>query len=248
MPSNLQSFLLLLILIAPGFLFTQASAYGRPRYYKEPDLFRQTVSTLIASTVIHTLLLLFLGGIAFTLLRILGPDLSVHDLLKPLPDYPVHELVGYSIILASYSAVSLFLGWRGGLFWQGLRRSEVPDSLERVINRVIGLGGGVEEIPLWWRLIGESYIRRRAEGRETQLKVHLRNGDECTGIIDDLRWVGEKETVFELVLKDVFYVKKDKLDDSASEGRRLPGHRLLLLSSDILWLSRIDLPPVGGPA
>ena len=236
MPSNLQAFLVLLFFIAPGFLFLQAYQYGRARYYREPNLFRQTLSTLIASTVIHTLLLLFLGVVTLAYLAISRASFTVSYLLKPLPNYPANELVSYFIVLASYSAFSLLAGWWSGLRWQRVMTSEVPGRFDRTLGKVFGLGK--EEAPLWWVLIGQMY----AKGIEPQLQVHLRNGDECIGTVDDLRWIGDRDLMFELILRDVSYMMTQKTDTLVLEERKLLNQRLLLLSSDILWLSRIDLP------
>lgn len=233
MPENLQALLILLFFIAPGFLFTHACQCRLPRYYREPNLFHQTITAIVASVLIHALLLLLLlGGLALT--GLVAPSISLAlKFAKPLQDYSNGELV----LVTGYATFSLAAGWYSGLAFQRILIAETP-GFRRFVRLLLGLSK--QEIPLWGVL-----IRDLAEGRSVRLKVHLRNGDECIGNVEHLRWVGEKDVVFELILKDVSYTRAPGMNP-APATRRLPGHHLLLLSGDILWLSRIDIDTLLG--
>jgi len=217
LPSNFQVFLLTLLFIAPGFLFARSYWRDLPRYYEEPNLFHQTVSTIIASTVIHSLLLFLIGGAVLVYTGLKGPNIG--EIFKPLPDYPVGEFITRLLAFVAYSGLSLGLGWFGGSRWQ--RWFPV-------------------EIPIWASLMANL----RARGiKEPQFKVRLRNGEEYTGTLKSFRWVGSKDMIYELILTNVSY---KQVNASSAEERTLLHHRVLLLSSDILWLGCKEVPPQEG--
>ena len=54
---NLESIILLLFFIAPGFVFTRTYTAYRPRYYREAHAFEQFVLAIVGSTIIHAVLL-----------------------------------------------------------------------------------------------------------------------------------------------------------------------------------------------
>lgn len=218
MPADLASFLLLLLFIAPGFLFTRAYWRDWPRYYRDPDLFQQTISAIIASTAIHFLLFLLILIPAFWpephdwILSLFSKLLSVFSTsTTPEPALDPMEMVALSI----YPMLSLGIGWLGGLGWRRLS----PRPL----------------LPWWANLVAEAQTKEQT----TRLRVRLRNGEQYVGTLARFFWVGSKETTYELALTAVLREDPDK---PRSKPVRMPGQTVLLLSSDILWLSRIEPP------
>ncbi len=211
MLTDLPSFLLLLLFIAPGFLFARAYWRDLPRYYRDPNLFQETISAIIASTAIHFLLL-----VPFTLIAAVSPEfrswaiaLLTDPLSKSTPTVSPFNLP----LLAMYPVVSLGVGWLGGLLWR--RRSPPP------------------LLPWWANLVAEA----QARGQTIRLHVRLRNGEQYVGTLERFFWIGSKETTYELALTAVL---RENPDRPQTKPIRLAGQTLLLLSSDILWLSRIQ--------
>lgn len=175
MPTDLQALLVLLLFIAPGFLFTRAYGYGLPRYHREPDAFQQMITSIVASTGIHLLLFAIAAGI----LIIWQPDVSpLSGLTRPLTALAPHELVLLLVSLIIYIGASLFLGWIGGALWQKL---------------------STPALPLWWLLVAEPF----AQGFQPQVTVRLANEQELTGLVGDARWIGSKEVTYELTLRNI---------------------------------------------
>ena len=48
---NLESIVLLLFFIAPGFVFTRTYTAYRPRYFRQPSAFEQFVLAIVSSVV-----------------------------------------------------------------------------------------------------------------------------------------------------------------------------------------------------
>ena len=80
---NLESIILLLIFIAPGFLFTRTYTAYRPRYYRSPAAFEQFVLAIVGSTVIHAglLIVVALGVLLYWLLT--GQPIYMTTALAP---------------------------------------------------------------------------------------------------------------------------------------------------------------------
>jgi len=211
MLTDLPSFLLLLLFIAPGFLFARAYWRDLPRYYRDPNLFQETVLAIIASTAIH-----FLFLVLFTLIAVVSPEFrswTIALLIDPLPTSSPTALPLNLLALAIYPILSLGAGWLGGVWWQ--RRSPPP------------------LLPWWANLVAEAQAREQT----IRLRVRLRNGEQYVGTLERFFWIGSKETTYELALTAVLRESPDK---PQTKPVRLLDQTLLLLSSDILWLSRIQ--------
>lgn len=211
MPTDLSSFLLLLLFIAPGFLFARAYWRDLPRYYTDPNILTQTVSAIIASAAIHFLLL-----IPFALVAAFLPafrEWVVALLIEPLPATTTTAVSPYNLlVMTTYPIFSLLAGWYGGLWWQG--RSSPPR-------------------PWWATLVAEAHARQQ----KVRLRVRLRNGEQYVGSLVGFFWIGSKETTYELTLTAILREFPDKKPGATSI--RLPGQTLLLLSSDILWIAQV---------
>jgi hypothetical protein len=76
----------------------------------------------------------------------------------------------------------------------------------------------------------------------------MRNGEYFEGDLHSMRLVGDEENTVELALRNAFHrttppePKKGKANTSASDLQPLPNQVILLKSSDILWLTRNDIP------
>lgn len=121
MSFDLQGLVLLLLFIAPGFLYSRAYLAARPRYQREPNLFEQTVLAVAGSTAIHAGLI---GGLSLTVLIYAASTRRtplIRQLLfipTTLADAPVPVVATYSLIAAGYITTSLILARRVGA-WLG---------------------------------------------------------------------------------------------------------------------------------
>jgi hypothetical protein len=224
---QLQGLVLLLLFIAPGFIYSRSRLHVQPRYYKEESIFEQLVTTITASTIIHIFLFplasLVLTGFCYRF----GYSLALKDLLQPWSARTVPNLVLNGLGVATYLGCSLALAWYGGV-WAGKRFTR-PDS-----------------IPLWHRMLVEEPEKFAIS--PVWLTVRLCNEEEYTGALSDFVWVGDKENTIEIALEKVVYTKpgtgeeesRPKKAGTSTQKIALPDRRLLLRSSDILWLARID--------
>ncbi|GIK40099.1 MAG: hypothetical protein BroJett011_39320 [Chloroflexota bacterium] len=241
---DLQSIILLLFFVAPGFLFTRTYTAYRPRYYRTPDAFEQVVLAVVGSAIIHGTLLtgIALGLAAFWLVR--GELLSVSDILgppMPIDSYPLPVLAFVILMAILYLAVSLILARRFATFL-GYRTAA---------NR-----------PRWWRFLldedpPEPFLLWHTMLQVEPLKLNLipphlhiqmRNGEYFEGDLHSMRLVGDEENTVELALRNVCHrpssqpSPKSRANLPASDLQPLPNQVILLKSTDILWLTRNDIP------
>jgi len=226
---QLQGLVLLLLFIAPGFVYSRSRLHIRPRYYKEESVFEQIVTTITASTIIHIFLFPLAGLVLMGFCHRFGYSLALKDLLQPWSARTVPNLVLNGLGVATYFGCSLALAWYGGLL--AASRFTRPDS-----------------IPLWHRMLVEE--PEEFEISPVWLTVRLRNGEEYTGALSSCVWVGDKENTIEIALEKVVYTRPEvggdrsrpKKAGTSTQKVELPNRRLLLRSSDILWLARV----IGG--
>ena len=227
---QLQGLVLLLLFIAPGFVYARSRLQVRPRYYKEESIFEQLVTTITASTIIHIFLFPLAGLVLMGFCYRFGYSLALKDLLQPWSARTVPNLVLNGLGVATYFGCSLALAWYGGV-WTA-RRFTRPDS-----------------IPLWHRMLVEEPEKFAIS--PVWLTVRLHNEEEYTGALSSFVWVGDKENTIEIALEKVVYTKleadkeesRPKKAGTSTQKIALPDRRLLLRSSDILWLARIDESP-----
>jgi hypothetical protein len=236
---NLESIILLLFFIAPGFLFTRTYTAYRPRYYRPPDAFERLVLAIIGSAIIHATILTGIslglllywagGGPVITLINLIGPPM-------PLSSYPLPVLAALIFVSILYLALSLVLA----------RRFATALGLRRAAER-----------PRWWRLImGDDppepfllwHTMLQVEPLNLNLipphlTIQMRSGEYFEGDLASMRIVGDEENTIELALRNVFRRATRPGPDGGSHSalKPLPNQVVLLKSTDILWLSRNDI-------
>jgi hypothetical protein len=237
---DIQSIILLLIFIAPGFLFTRTYTAYRPRYYTEPNPFAQFVLAIVGSAIIHATIF---TGIALGLLgywAVTGQMIyvnSIVDLSVPLNNYPLPVLAGFMLVIFLYLALSLvlarqfaaFLGYRTTPnrpgWWKFLMGQDPP-----------------EPFLLWHTILQIEPFQ--LDLIPPRLTLQLRNGDYFEGDLYQMRLVGDEENTVELALSNVArrLSRPGDRKTGALPLESLPNQVLLLKSTDILWLTRNDLP------
>jgi len=242
MSVDLQGLILLLLFIAPGFLYSRAYLAARPRYQRAPDLFQQTVLAVVGSTLIHASLI---GGLALGVLVYTAwtrRALLVREFFyipATAVDAPVSVVATYSLIAVIYITASLILARRAGV-WLGRL---LPERVPRWYRFLAG-SDPPEQVLLWYSTLVEEPLRR---GIVTpRVVAWLRSGERFEGNLVELRIpVGETD-VIELALENVTFhatepVRSKPSASRASKPTPLPHHRVLLKSGDILWLGRVDV-------
>jgi hypothetical protein len=235
MSINLQGVIFLLLFIAPGFLFSQSYLASRPRYYRQPDVFEQTVLSAVGSVLIHVCLTGILAGFALLYRLLSGHSPLTGEILasrNSLADYPLHVLAGYTLAAAIYLLLSLLLARRLGL---ALGKIE-PEQAPRWYVRLLGQAPP-GQVLLWYTALYEEPLRRGVDS--PRLVAWLRNGERFEGDLATLRLAGGEGNTVELALNNASYTPASA---SATKQVKLKGQTVLLRSDDILWLSRIDGP------
>jgi len=227
---NLESIILLLFFIAPGFVFTRTYTAYRPRYYHELTAFEQFVLAIVGSTIIHaTLLMLVAVGVS---LYWLFTGVSLYLLPpQPISDYPVPVLAGFLLISFLYLTTTLVAARRFATM----------------------LGRTDQERPRWWNfLLGQDppepflmwHTILQIEPLEQdlippRLHIQMRSGEFFKGDLHQLRLVGDEENTVELALRNVSYCRQPAANiNDTTNFKPLDKQILLLKSNDILWLTR----------
>jgi hypothetical protein len=249
MSINLQGLVLLLLFIAPGFLYSRAYLAARPRYQRAPDVFEQTVLAVVGSTLIHAGLI---GGLSLVVLVYTartGYAPRVRDLLfvpATLADAPVSVVAIYALVAAIYITASLILARRAGAWLGRLLPERAP-----FWYRLLAGGDPPERVLLWYSTLVEEPAR---QGISTpRVVAWLRSGEHFEGNLVKFGLSLDEANVIELALEDVTFqaskpVRSESSANLASEPILLPRHRVLLRSSDILWLGRMDTTGTGKTA
>ncbi len=246
MSIDLQGMVVLLLFIAPGFLYSRAYLAARPRYQRAPDLFQQTVLAVVGSTFIHAVLIsvlalsAFLGALVYTLWT--GRIAIIQEIVyvpSTAADAPVLVVSAYSLITAIYIVTSLILARRAGA-WLGRL---LPERTPRWYRFLAG-SDPPERVLLWYKTLFEEPLRR---GIITpRVVAWLRSGERFEGNLVELRVSADEANVIELALEDVTFqagelTRSKPLASRALKPTPLPHHRVLLRSGDILWLGRVDV-------
>ena len=232
---NLQSIILLLFFIAPGFVFTRTYTAYRPRYYREPSSFEQFVLAIVGSTIIHgvALLVISLGVLAFWgITRRLVYASIVFDPSAPISSYPLTELAIVIFFSVIYLAVSLIMARRFGTF---LGRG-TPADRPRWWNFTLG-EDPPEPFLLWHTMLQIEPLR--LDLIPPHLVIQMRSGERFEGELYRMRLVGDEENTVELALRNASYAP---VDSSSQQAQPLTNQVVLLKSPDILWLTRNDIP------
>jgi hypothetical protein len=239
---QLQGLVLLLVFIAPGFLFSRSYAAFRPRYHRAPDVFEQTVMTVVASTLIHTLFVGILSLLALAYWGLKGQSPFLRDVLNvPLKDYPLWMLTVNTLMVVVYLLLSLVFAYRSGALLGRLSAEEYPNWLRRFLGE-----RPPESVLLWHTVLQEEPIKRGVF--PPRLITWLRSGEKFEGNLVTLRLCGDEANTIELALENVSYTTAAKPVARPPEAielpkaKKLPNQKVLLKSSDVLWLSRVDTP------
>jgi len=245
---NLESIILLLFFIAPGFLFTRTYTAYRPRYYHEPDAFEQFVLAIIGSAIIHATLLIGIA-LGLTLYWLAGGELTYVNIIDPTPlplgSYALPVLAIFIFAGFLYLAASLILARRFAAFL-GFRT-----ATNRPQWWVFALGEDPPEPFLLWHTVLQ-VEPLTLNLIPPHLTIQLRNGEYFEGDLHSLRLVGDEVNTVELALRNVFHrsippaTTKGKAHTLASDLQPLLNQVILLKSTDILWLSRNDIPQQVG--
>ncbi|MBN1219590.1 MAG: hypothetical protein JXM69_11725 [Anaerolineae bacterium] len=240
---NIEGILLLLFFIAPGFLFTRTYTAFRPRYYTAPNAFTQFVLAIVGSAIIHATLLtgIALGFVTYWVItgRVMYVN-NIFDPIIPLSNYPLSIVALYAFIAIAYLAVSLVLARRFAIFL----------GYHTVANR-----------PRWWTffmgqdppepfLLWHSMLQiepLQLDLIPPHLHIQLRNGEYFEGDLHQMRLVGDEENTVELALRNVSRRSstsgfQGEADIPSPDLEPLSNQVILLKSTDILWLTRNDMP------
>ena len=246
---NLESILLLLFFIAPGFLFTRTYTAYRPRYYHEPDAFERFVLAIIGSAIIHATLLIGIA-LGLTLYWLAGGELTyVNNIIGPTPlplgIYPLPVLAIFIFASFLYLVASLILARRFATFL-GFRT-----ATNRPQWWVFALGEDPPEPFLLWHTVLQ-VEPLTLNLIPPHLTIQLRNGEYFEGDLHSMRLVGDEDNTVELALRNVFHralppsPTKGKAHTPSLDLQPLLNQVILLKSTDILWLSRNDIPQQVG--
>lgn len=241
---DLQSIILLLFFVAPGFLFTRTYTAYRPRYYRTPDAFEQVVLAVVGSAIIHGTLLtgIALGLAAFWLLG--GQLLSVSDIVgppMPLDRYPLPILAFVILMLILYLAVSLILARRFATFLGYRTAANRPRWWKLLLDE-----DPPEPFLLWHTILQVEPLKLNLI--PPHLHVQMRSGEYFEGDLHSMRLVGDEENTVELALRNVSRrsmpasSSRNRTNLSAPDLQPLSNQVILLKSTDILWLTRDDIP------
>jgi hypothetical protein len=236
---DFQSIILLLFFVAPGFLFTRTYTAYRPRYYRAPNTFTQIVLATVGSAVIHATRLsgIALGLLAYWLLA--GQPRQVYNFLLPslLTSSYSPPLVAFSIFTAIiYLLISLVLARRFATFL-GRQPITARSSWWRRI-----MGDDPPEPALLWHTVLqiEPYHLNLIP---PHLAIQMRNGEYFEGDLYLMRLVGDEENTVELALRNVWHRPAPRSTDTTAPNlAHLPNQVILLKSTDILWVTRNDIP------
>ncbi len=236
---NLESIILLLFFIAPGFVFTRTYTAYRPRYYREPHAFEQFVLAIVGSTIIHAVLLSIIALLVLIIWYISGVLLYIDPLA--LINNTQTPMVAFTAFVGfMYLATSLMMARRFATF---LGRGS-PSSRPRWWRLLAG-DDPPEPFLLWHSILQIEPLRLNLI--PPKVSIQMRNGEFFKGDLHQMRLVGDEENTVELALKNVYHSPTPVTD---SENNPSPDSSLkpftnqvvLLKSNDILWLARNDIP------
>jgi len=237
---DLHGLIVLLLFLAPGFLYSRAYLRAKPRYQRTPDLFQQTVLAVAGSALIHAGLIAIVAFLVFIITILTGHNPLFEELLyTSIAEIPLRSVTGYLLFGAFYIASSLFLAGGCGT----LLGSLTPERIPRWLQILFGIEPS-EQVLLWYSTFVEEPLR--AGIVRSHMVVWLRSGERFEGNLFELRVSTDETNAVELAIEEVTFQPSAKLtSDGAPISTPLPHHCVLLKSSDILWLARVDNPEKG---
>lgn len=238
---DVQGAIIVLLFIAPGFVYSRSYLAVRPRYAGKGGPFEQIVVAVVGSALINAVLIGSLAALILLYLVVTGKDPTLGEILKPAADMastPVSTAVRYYLLAATYVVVSLLFARRMGATMGNL----MPERYPRWYRRLIG-GDAPERVLLWYSTLVEEPIRKGY--LKPKIAVWMRTGERLEGNLAELRLASSENDVIELALDNVLVTQKHSSESARSSRARharlaLEQHRILVRSSDVLWISRID--------
>ncbi|RME46351.1 MAG: hypothetical protein D6796_09155 [Caldilineae bacterium] len=233
---DLQGIILFFIFITPGFLFTRTYLAYRPRYYREPNALEQTALSLIGSAAIHGSLL---GAATIGILIVWALTRRTYSLgmlfgaVVPLVQYPLPVMALYLNLATGYLLLSLVVARRTAIFLGRNYPGKFPVWWKRIMGE-----DPPEPLLLWHVVLQDEPLRKGY--LYPRVSLRMRNGDHFEGRLNRLKLVGDEANTIELALTDVSY--RPAGASITAPLTPLASGTLLLRSTDILWLNRMDTP------
>lgn len=228
---NIESIILLLFFIAPGFTFTRTYTAYRPRYYHQPTAFEQFVLAIVGSTVIHAAVLAMIA-LGVSLYWLFTGNLIYLMPLQPLNSYPVPVLAVMLLISFFYLTTTLVVARRFGTVLG--RRTDLDRP--KWWNFLLGVDPP-EPFLMWHTILQIEPLE--LDLIPPRLHIQMRSGEFFKGDLYQMRLVGDEENTVELALRNVFYRRQPAAIET--DGfQSLAQQTVLLKSNDILWLTRND--------
>jgi hypothetical protein len=240
---SFEGIILLLFFVAPGFLFTRTYTAFRPRYYTEPNAFTQTVLAIVGSAIINATLFVGIALGLFVYWLLTDNTFSVNQFYSPnvpLTDYSVPVLALYLLIVAAYLGISLVLARRFAIFLGYTTASRRPRWWTFLLGQ-----DPPESFLLWHTMLQIEPLQK--ELIPPYLSVQMRSGEYFEGDLYQMRLVGDSDNTVELALRNASRRNtppdfEGEADIPISNLEPLPNQVILLKSTDILWLTRNEVP------
>jgi hypothetical protein len=240
---NIESLILLLFFVAPGFLFTRTYTAFRPRYYTAPNAFTQTVLAIVGSALINATLFMGIALGFFIYWLITGNILYVNQFYNPtipLANYSLPGLALYLFLVAAYLGVSLVLARRFAIFMGYSTASKRPRWWTFLLGQ-----DPPEPFLLWHTMLQIEPLQK--DLLPPYLSIQMRSGEYFEGDLHQMRLVGDEENTVELALRNASRrpIPPDftgEADIPVIDLEPMPNQVILLKSTDILWLTRNEVP------
>jgi hypothetical protein len=240
---SFEGIILLLFFVAPGFLFTRTYTAFRPRYYTAPNAFTQTVLAIVGSAIINATLFVGIALGLFVYWLITGNTFLVNQIYNPnvsLTDYSVPALALYLFIIAVYLGASLVLARRFAIFLGYSTASQRHGWWTFLLGQ-----DPPEPFLLWHTMLQIEPLQR--ELIPPYLSIQMRSGEYFEGDLYQMRLVGDSDNTVELALHNVSRRStppdfEGEADIPATDLEPMPNQVILLKSTDILWLTRNEVP------
>ncbi len=240
---SFEGIILLLFFVAPGFLFTRTYTAFRPRYYTAPNAFTQTVLAIVGSAIINATLFVGIALGLFVYWLITGNTFYLNQFYNPnfpLIDYSLPMLALYLFVVAVYLGGSLVLARRFAIFLGYTTASKRPRWWTFLLGQ-----DPPEPFLLWHTMLQIEPLQK--ELIPPYLRIQMRSGEYFEGDLYQMRLVGDSENTVELALRKASHrntppASEGEADIPVADLEPLPSQVILLKSTDILWLTRNEVP------
>lgn len=240
---SFEGIVLLLFFVAPGFLFTRTYTAFRPRYYTVPNVFTQIVLAIVGSAIINATLFVGIALGLYVYWLITGNTFYINQIYNPnipLVDYSLPVLALYLFVIAAYLGISLVLARRFAIFLGYSTASKRPRWWTFLLGQ-----DPPEPFLLWHTMLQIEPLQK--DLLPPRLSIQMRSGEYFEGDLYRMRLVGDSDNTVELALRNV--CRRNAPPDFTGEAdmpaidlEPLPNQVMLLKSTDILWLTRNEVP------